>query len=129
MSSEIRRITPLLVVEAIEPGLDFWVERLGFVATAKVPDGDRLGFIILARDGTELMFQTRASLAADVPTLAGAPAATSLFIEVRDLSPVLDAVAGLEVLVPRRTTSYGMDEIGVREPGGHVVIFAQPTGQ
>ena len=29
-------------------------------------------------------------------------------------------------MVPRRQTFYGMDEIGVREPGGHVVMFAQP---
>jgi hypothetical protein len=25
----------------------------------------------------------------------------------------------------RRTTFYGMHEIGVREPGGHFVVFAQ----
>ena len=37
-------------------------------------------------------------------------------------------IAGLEIVVPRRQTFYGMDEIGVREPGGHVVMFAQPTG-
>jgi hypothetical protein len=34
----------------------------------------------------------------------------------------------LEVVVPRRQTFYGMDEIGVREPGGHVVMFAQAIG-
>jgi hypothetical protein len=31
------------------------------------------------------------------------------------------------VIVPRRKTFYGMDEIGVREPGGNAVIFAQPV--
>lgn len=127
MPTEIRRVTPVLVVDAIEPSLGFWVDRLGFVVTAEVPEGDTLGFVILEKDGVEIMFQTRASLRGDVPALAEAPAATSLFIEVLELEPVVEAVAGLEVLIPRRRTFYGMDEIGVREPGGHAVTFAQPT--
>ena len=44
-----------------------------------------------------------------------------------DLDAVVDAVAGLELVVPRRRTFYGMDEVGVREPGGRVVVFAQPV--
>ena len=127
MPTAIRRVTPVLVVDAIEPSLRFWVNRLGFVATAEVPEGDRLGFVILEKDGVEIMFQTRASLKGDVPALAEAPAATSLFIEVLELEAVVEAVEGLEVLIPRRRTFYGMDEIGVREPGGHVVTFAQPV--
>jgi len=35
---------------------------------------------------------------------------------------------GADVVVPRRTTFYGADEIGVRVPGGHVVVFAQMRG-
>ena len=35
------------------------------------------------------------------------------------------AVKGAEVVVPRRKTFYGADEIGVREPGGNAVIFGQ----
>ena len=31
----------------------------------------------------------------------------------------------MEVVVPRRQTFYGADEIGVREPGGNLVMFAQ----
>jgi hypothetical protein len=36
-------------------------------------------------------------------------------------------VAGAPVVVPRRKTFYGMEEIGVREPGGNSVTFAQPV--
>lgn len=38
-------------------------------------------------------------------------------------------MAGAEIVLPRRTTFYGMKEIGVREPGGHCIIFAQPEAQ
>jgi hypothetical protein len=125
----VRKLTPVLIVEEIEPCLPFWTERLGFRKTAEVPEGDKLGFVILEKDGVELMYQTRASAAKDVPALA-VPSrgdATGLFIEVSDVDAVARALRGLEAVVPRRRTFYGMDEIGVREPGGRVVIFAQPV--
>ncbi|MDQ2669933.1 MAG: hypothetical protein M3Y31_04815 [Gemmatimonadota bacterium] len=127
MPADIRKVTPVLVVDAIEPALPFWVDRMGFEKTVELPEGDALGFVILVKDGVEIMYQTRASLRSDVPSLADAPAATSLFVEVSDIEAVARAVQGLEVVVPRRKTFYGMDEIGVREPGGHLIVFAQPA--
>ena len=131
MSSTVRKITPVLVVESIEPSLPFWTDRLGFEKTVEVPEGDHLGFVILVKDGVEVMYQSRQSVRNDVPALADLRAgeATALFIEVADVAAVALAVDGMPVVVPRRTTFYGMDEIGVREPGGHVVMFAQPVPQ
>ena len=37
------------------------------------------------------------------------------------------ALEGIEPVIPRRRTFYGMDEVCVREPGGRVVVFAQPV--
>lgn len=54
-----------------------------------------LGFAVLQCDAIEVMLQTRAS------------------------------VRGCDIAVPRRRTFYGADEIGVRAPGGHVLLFAQ----
>src|SRR6185369_7079872 len=127
---EIRKLTPVIVVDAIEPCLSFWTERLGFEKTVEVPDGDRLGFVILVKDGVEVMYQTHESVQKDaaglIPRAHGHGAA--LFIEVSDIESVAQALKGLDIVVPRRQTFYGMDEIGVREPGGHVVMFAQATG-
>ena len=108
-TSVFRKLTPVLIVDAIEPCLPFWTDRLGFATVATVPHGDAIGFAILVKDGVEVMYQTRASAAED--NAASAPA----------------AVEGMELVVPRRRTFYGMDELGVREPGGRVVMFAQPV--
>jgi hypothetical protein len=125
----MKKLTPVIMVDAIEPCVPFW-ERLGFAKTAEVPEGDRLGFVILTKDRVEVMYQTHESVAKDaaglVPRAHGHGAA--LFIEVSDIVSVERALDGVEVVVPRRQTFYGMDEIGVREPGGHVVMFAQPIG-
>ncbi len=61
------KITPVLIVEEIEKSLAFWVDRIGFVKTVEVPEGDRLGFVILVRDGAELMLQTAESVRKDAP--------------------------------------------------------------
>ena len=130
-TSAFRKLTPVLIVDAIEPCLPFWVDRLGFAAVATVPHGDAIGFAILVKDGVEVMYQTRASVeednAASAPAAGAAADATALFIEVEDIDAVAAAVQGMELVVPRRRTFYGMDELGVREPGGRVVMFAQPV--
>ena len=127
--STMKKLTPVIMVDAIEPCLPFW-DRFGFTKVAEVPEGDRLGFVILVKDGVEVMYQTHESVAKDaaglVPRAHGHGAA--LFIEVSDIESIAQAIRGLEIVVPRRQTFYGMDEISVREPGGHVVMFAQPTG-
>jgi uncharacterized glyoxalase superfamily protein PhnB len=123
---KLNKLSPVLVVDAIEPCLSFWVDRLGFTTIAEVPDGDRLGFVILQKDGIEVMYQSRDSVRKDIPALAGTPAGgTNLYIDVADVAAVERAVKGAEVVVPRRKTFYGADEIGVREPGGNAVIFGQ----
>ena len=124
MANWLKRITPILLVDEIEPCLAFW-DALGFDKTAEVPHDGRLGFVILEKSGLEIMYQTRASVAADVPALADAPGAgTFLFLEVMDLEATIEAVEGAPVVFPRRKTFYGMEEICVREPGGNAVTFA-----
>jgi len=122
------KITPVLLVEAIEPCLPFWVDRMGFQKTAEVPHGDRLGFVILVYGDVELMFQTLASARDDAPQLVPAgQSASAVFIVVDDFADAARRLAGYPIALPERTTFYGMREIGVIEPGGHSVVFAAPV--
>ena len=128
MSHALKKLSPVLLVDAIEPCLPFW-DRLGWVNVAEVPHGDVLGFVILVKDGLEVMYQTRASVAADIAALTDLPTGgTFLFLEVDDLDAVIREIAGAPRVFERRTTFYGMDEIGVREPGGNSITFAMKVG-
>ncbi len=121
----MKKLTPVLYVEEIEPVITFW-ERLGFEREIEVNEGDRLGFVSFKSGSVEIMYQTRASVIKDAPALADIPMGGSiLFIEVDDLDAVAAALGDTEYVVPRRKTFYGADEITVREPGGNVVTFAQ----
>jgi hypothetical protein len=104
MPTTMQKLTPALMVEAIEPCLPFW-EGLGFANVAQVPHGDHLGFVILVKDAVELMYQSRASVGDDLPSLARSPmGGTFLFLEVEDLDVVIAELGDAPVVQPRRTT-------------------------
>jgi uncharacterized glyoxalase superfamily protein PhnB len=124
------KITPLIYAPAIEPSLKFWVDQLGFTKTVEVPEGDKLGFVILVHGSAELMIQSVASMGKDIPDMvAFARPAACLYIEVSDFDDLLKRLGSAPVVVPVRTTFYGMKEIGVREPGGNIVLFAARAQQ
>lgn len=119
------KVTAILFVEAIEPCLPFWTEQLGFQKTVEVPEGNKIGFVILVHNGGEVMLQTHSGRDADfkIDSQLGSGSST-LFIEVDDFNDVRKRVQGAPVIVPERVTFYGMREIAVREPGGHLLVLA-----
>jgi len=110
----MKKLTPVIIVEQIEPCLPFWTDRLGFQKTAEVPEGNKLGFVMLNKDGVEVMYQTRKNVAGDAGVAAG-PALSprkgpinpskdslSLYIEVESLNAVIQKLKGTEVVLPER---------------------------
>ena len=126
--SLFKQLTPVIIAEAVEPGIAFWTDRLGFVVTNQVPGADgKLIFASAEKDGIEVMYQTRASVVADQPESARDldGHSVALFITVTDLDKVEAALAGAPVVKARHETFYGSTEIYVREPAGNTVGFAQ----
>jgi uncharacterized glyoxalase superfamily protein PhnB len=121
-------LTPILVVDEIEPCLPFWIERLGFQKTTEVPHEGRVGFVILDRDGVEVMYQSKASLSGDLPQLAGRGERAVLYMHVKNIEQLEAKMDGLEPVIPMRQTFYGAAEIGFADPAGNVVIFAMSSG-
>jgi len=126
----VKRITPVLLVQEIEPVLPFWVDRLGFTKTIEVPDGNKLAFVSLNKGATEVMYQTYSSVEKDAPPSMAAAARkgpTYLYIEVDNLDAVLGALKDMPKVMPERTAFYGMREFAVQDPAGHFITFAQPA--
>jgi uncharacterized glyoxalase superfamily protein PhnB len=124
----LKQLTPVLIVDRVEPCIAFWVDRFGFVATNQVPGDDgALIFASVDKGGIEVMYQTRASVIAATPAAATELNGRSivLFIAVDDFDATEKALAGAPVVKPRHQTFYGSTEIYVREPGGHTVGFAK----
>ena len=124
----VKKITPVLFTEEVEGCVKFWVERFGFEKTVEVPEGDRLAFVMLQKGTVELMYQSYASADKDLGSeisevIRKGP--TFLYVEVDHLEETIHAVKGAEVVVPMRKTFYGSTEIGIKDPAGHFVTFAE----
>ena len=118
----------MLIVDAVEPCVKFWTDRLGFELTNKVPDNDgKLIFASVQKGPVEIMYQTRASVLSEDPAAAHdlTGHSVALFITVDDLDSIEKSLAGAPIVKPRHDTFYGSTEIYVREPGGNTVGFAQ----
>jgi uncharacterized glyoxalase superfamily protein PhnB len=123
----VKKITAILFVEQVDPCVQFWVERFGFEKAAEVPQGDRLAFAMLQKANVELMYQSYASAEQDVGAISQAvrKGPTFLYLEVDNLDETIAAVKDVEVVMPKRTTFYGSTEIGIKDPAGHFITFAQ----
>jgi uncharacterized glyoxalase superfamily protein PhnB len=121
------KITSILFAEELEPCIKFWTERMGFRTTVEVPEGNKIGFAIVERNGVELMYQSFASAAKEDAATGEAvrKGPSFLYIEVSELDAALAATKGAEIVMPERTTFYHAREFGVKDPAGHYVIFAQ----
>ena len=132
-SMHVKKITAVLFAQEIEPCVKFWVERFGFDKTAEVPDGDKLAFVMLQKGSVELMYQSYASADKDVGTTMSQvvrKGPTFLYVEVDNLNETINAVKGTDVVMPKRQTFYGSTEIGIKDPAGHYITFAEfPAAQ
>jgi hypothetical protein len=123
---EIKQVTPLQIVDQIEPALPFW-KALGFEVRVEVPHGNTLGFVLLGRGSSQLMLQTKASVRADLGEHLGKE--SILYVDVDDLDAAIALVPNAAVVVPKRDTFYGAREVFVRDAAGTIVGFAaHPTG-
>src|SRR3954471_23446514 len=103
----LTQLTPVLIVDAVEPCIKFWTDRLGFVVNNQVPGTDgKLIFASVEKGGIEIMYQTRASVINEDPSAARELVGHSvaLFITVADLDGVEKSLAGAPVVKPRHET-------------------------
>lgn len=129
MEKILKKSATILIVDEIEPCLDFWTGVLGFEMTQSVRNTDKFDFVMLALGNIEVHLQTKSATQRDNPGLKiGAPISSILYFDVEnieDLEAKLIKRNDIEILKPKHKTFYGTTEIYIREPGKHMLGFAQ----
>ena len=133
-------IVPNLMVTDMRRSVAFYSDVLGMKLTMAVSparevlaksDGEGAVFATLEWDGNQLMLQTVESLAADVPSFGAdqRPAAGGT-IYFRGLHPDTMAarVAPEQVVKGPEVAWYGMKELYLRDPDGHIICLGAPEG-
>ncbi len=121
----VNKITAVLLVDEVEPCINFWVDRFGFEKTIEVPEGNKIAFAMVQKGNLELMYQTFDSVKKDDPNRVDVmrKGPTFLYVEVSNIDETIAALKGVPVVMPLRTTFYGAKEIGVKDPGNHIITF------
>jgi hypothetical protein len=118
--SGLKKLTTLLVVDSIAAALPSW-ERLGYRVTVRVPDAGEAGFVILVAAAGELMLQTRASLADDLPDVAKRKPSFVLYADVDSLADAKRSLSDATLIVAERKTFYGATEAWLELPQGVIL--------
>jgi hypothetical protein len=121
---KLDKLTPLLIVPSIEPCLPAW-EALGYRITVRVPETGPLGFVILKSKTRELMLQSTASFAEDLPAVAKRRPSALFYADVDSVTDAKKTLRGAKVLVPRRKTFYGATEAWLELEGKVVIGLAE----
>jgi hypothetical protein len=129
MSVHFIAAVPLLTVRNVGPTRSFFCDRLGFAAVTEIVHDGVLASVRLERDGAAIVVESEARRRERFGVAEGqAPLATIVTIDVDDVLALVAEIADADIIVPLRRGADGGREIGVREPGGNVIIFASPSG-
>jgi uncharacterized glyoxalase superfamily protein PhnB len=126
MSSEIRELVPLLVVESMSRSVAFYRERLGFELTQSWEPEGVLTWCRLERGGSAIMLQLACE--EDGPA-EGRGRGVTFYFNCNDVMAIHRefAAAGLELPRPERAF-YGMDQVYFTDPDGYQLCFQSLCG-
>ncbi len=135
-------IIPNLMVADIQRSLAFYRDKLDMTVMMTVGADKTFNqgsevvtdpvFAIVEWGGDQLMLQTRGSLTADLPTVpAGGDAGLWGTVYMRGFAPdvVMEKIDAADVVKGPETSWYGMRELYVRDPDGHVICLGAPDGE
>jgi predicted enzyme related to lactoylglutathione lyase len=125
----IRKATPILVVDAITPEtVAFW-EKTGWKKVVDVPHAGSIGFVLFAQLEREVMLQTKASVNEDLG-LPDLQPAFALYLDVENLAEARAECekAGGRIRIRERKTFYGALECWATDPAGNLLGYAQVKG-
>jgi uncharacterized glyoxalase superfamily protein PhnB len=126
----MQSMTPNLMVHDVNKTIEFYRDVLGFEFVASVPDSGQFDWAMMKHGPVEIMFQSAASLAKDLPTFVkmGPGGAFTLFIKMEDSKSFYGKVKGKAEIVQELTkTFYDMEEFSIKDLDGYILTFATPT--
>jgi catechol 2,3-dioxygenase-like lactoylglutathione lyase family enzyme len=94
-------------------------------------DGVAVAFAILEWTGAELMLQTRESLSEELPLFAtstASPPTTAIYFRGLHPDTVLHRIPATQIVKGPFLQWYGMYELYLRDPDGHIVCLSAPQG-
>lgn len=120
-ANEIIDAAPVLLVADIRAAVSFYQEKLGFVVDQI--HGEPPSFAMANAGETTIMLkQAKSGPCPNSQSLAGF---WDVYLWVRDINAVAESLVRRDVAIIRgpEMTSHGCEELDIRDPDGHVIVF------
>jgi uncharacterized glyoxalase superfamily protein PhnB len=127
-SSRVREATPVFLVGDIAKTMEWYTSKLGFDAEA-IPPRPPHNFCIMRKDDISIFLQQLDGYRHRDHYHEREGGVWAAYLRTQDVEALykkLKDVSGVRIVQPLRRQDYGQWEFEVRDPDGHVLVFAEP---
>jgi len=132
VTTNLKRITPNLMVEDVEGSAGFYKRVLGFDVVTAFPDTGKMDFAIVSLDNLDIMLQRKGNLIEEINEFQNTPIGGSFTIhfDVKDILMIYEkAVMSARIIQELHQTSYGTKEFSMKDNNGYILTFSEPLRQ
>lgn len=126
---KLNSLTPNLMVNDVEETVEYYTDILGFTLLMTVPETGKLDWAMVKRNDVVLMFQTKKSLASDLPRMAGEKpgGGTTFYIKVDRITEIHEELFDneVEIISDLESTFYNTIEFSIVDVNGYVLTFSE----
>lgn len=120
MTSDFKKIVPVLKVAEMQKAVSFYTDILGFtICWQAANDGEGENYMLQA-GATDILLSTGAHLG-DQPQFTG-----TLYFDMTGIQEFFDRIRDkVEIVWPLETMDYGQMEFGIHDCDGYTLAFAE----
>jgi lactoylglutathione lyase len=128
MTTSLKKLTPNVMVEDVNRTIQFYKEILGFELLTTVPGEGQFDWAMMKHGSVEIMFQSRASLAGEIPVFQQREigGALTFYIDVEGVKELyIYLKEKVTVVQDMHTTFYGSQEFAIQDCNGFILSFSE----
>lgn len=128
MTNQMKSLSPNLMVNDVTETLDFYINVLGFVKIATVPETGKLDWGMVQNGTVTFMFQESKNIKTEYPQLETFQKGGGLtfYINVANVQQVFESVKGkVKIAKELHKTFYGATDFAIEDNNGYILTFSQ----
>lgn len=126
---KLKSLTPNLMVNDVEETIEYYTDILGFTLLKTVPEKGELDWAMVKRGDIVLMFQSKKSLANELPRLKGEKpgGGLTLYIQVDSITELHEELYHneVEIISDLESTFYDTTEFTIVDVNGYILTFSE----
>ena len=126
---KLKSLTPNLMVNDVEETIEYYTDILGFTLLKTVPEKGELDWAMVKRSDIVLMFQSKKSLASELPRLKGEKpgGGLTLYVKVDNITVLHEEFYNneVEIISDLESTFYDTIEFTIVDVNGYILTFSE----